>query len=244
MENGEGEARSASGLVSTSTSVTVDREKSRLRRMKRSVLTSARLIQDDISKGGFRHRCAMLTTTYAPGNEWKPKHITELIARIRQYLKRLGHSLPYVRVMELTKAGVPHFHILIWLPRGVTLPKPDKRGWWPHGLTRIEWARNPVGYIVKYASKGTGGHQIPKGARLQSSGGLSKASRAERSWWLAPGFVREYWSIEDLPCRAPGGGWRSRVTGEWIPSPWVIVAHAPGWSWVKLERRDALVVAQ
>lgn len=243
MANIEEEARSA-GLVSIPTSVTVEREKSRLRRMKRSVLTSARLIQEQTVKGGSRYYCAMLTTTYAPESEWRKRHITELIVRIRQYLKRRGYPLLYVWTMELTKVGVPHFHILIWLPRGVTLPKPDKRGWWPHGSTRIEWARNPVGYIVKYASKGTKGHEIPKGARLQSSGGLTKESRAERSWWLAPQYVRERWSIDDLPCRAPGGGWMSRVTGDWIPSPWVIVDRAPDWSWVKLGRRDALVVAQ
>jgi len=35
------------------------------------------------------------------------------------------------------------------------LPKPDKQGWWPHGMPKIESCRKQsVGYLIKYATKG------------------------------------------------------------------------------------------
>ncbi len=203
--------------------------------MRRSVITSARLMQEDVQRGGFRWKTAMLTLTYRPEAQWDPRHVTQCIKAIREYLRRRGHPFRYVWVLENTKAGRPHYHLLIWLPRGLTLPKPDKRGWWPHGWTRIEWARSPVGYLAKYASKGDSGHGFPKGARLCGSGGLSLRARLERAWWMAPQWVKEHFSIEDRPARAPGGGWMSRATGEHLPSPWRLVKVGLGWSWARFE---------
>jgi len=221
---------SASGLVSIETSVTVQRDESRLKRMKRSVITTARLHEEETQDGGFRWRPAMVTLTYRPDVDWRPKHCTYLICRVREWLKRRGYSLRYVWVMELTKAGTPHFHVLVWLPQGLTLPKPDKQGWWPHGFTRIETAKRAVGYLAKYASKGCRGESIPRGARLHGNGGLSTAGRQTRSWWMLPGWLREIWSEEQRPKRAPGGGWLSRLTGEWMPSRWRMISHSADWS--------------
>jgi len=223
------------GLVSTSTSVTLVAKDARLKRMKRGLLTASRLIQEDAQRGGFRYRVAMLTLTYRPETPWNSRHVTHLIRAIREYLRRRGFKFRYAWVLETTKAGKPHYHLLLWLPRGLTLPKPDKRGWWPHGHTRIEWARNALGYLAKYASKGFE-HGLPRGARLYGCGGLSLRSRLEKTWWLAPSWVREQLSIEDRPARAPGGGWISRRTGEWFPSPWRLVARAANWSWCRFER--------
>ncbi|HPE81494.1 MAG TPA: hypothetical protein PKZ35_15985 [Gammaproteobacteria bacterium] len=206
--------------------------------MKRSVITSARLLQEDMTLGGARFRGAFLTLTYRADVEWRQGQVTGCIKAIREYLARRGHAMRYVTVMELHKSGRPHYHLLIWLPRGVTLPKPDKRGWWPHGGTKIEWARNPVGYLAKYASKGTDG-RFPKGARLTTSGGLSLRARFERAWWLAPGWVREHFAVEDRPARAPGGGWVSRISGDWLPSPWRLVDRAVDWSWMQFEKVEA-----
>jgi hypothetical protein len=36
------------------------------------------------------------------------------------------------------------------------------------------------------------------------------------SWWLLPRYVREHFSQGDSVRRAPGGGWISRDTGEWL----------------------------
>jgi hypothetical protein len=216
--------------------------------MKRSALTSARILDEELPKGGFRFRPVFLTPTYRPDVVWAPGHITALLQCIRQWLKRRGHGFHYVWVAEIQEGRAEkyegqnclHYHLLIWLPLGLTLPKPDKQGWWPHGMTKIEWARRPVGYMAKYASKGGKPDLIPKGARLTSSGGLSKEGRAERSWWLCPQYVREKWDMEHRPCRAPGGGWFSRLTGEWMPSAFILAFRAADWSWVKLVPRESL----
>lgn len=192
--------------------------------MKCGTITAARLHEETYKTGGFRSKAAMLTLTYAPQVDWSPLHVSELVRHIRQWCGRRGHAFRYVWVMELTKAGKPHYHLLIWLPKGVSLPKPDKQGWWRHGHTRIEWARKAVGYIAKYASKGIEQAQFPKGARIHATGGLLPDARIERSWWLSPAWVREAWPEPSYrPRPAAGGGWVSRQTGEHRTTPWAVL---------------------
>lgn len=225
----------APGLVYSETSGTPQAEiqinplKNRLKRLKHGVITAARLHDETYRKGGFRSKAAMVTLTYRPDVEWSPLHVSELVRHVRQWCARRGIAFRYVWVMELTKAGRPHYHLLIWLPKGVSLPKPDKQGWWKHGLTRIEWARHAVGYMAKYASKGTEGQGIPKGARLHATGGLLPDARIERSWWLSPSWVRKRWPEPAyMPRPFSGGGWVSRLTGEHEKSPWVVVFRYGG----------------
>jgi hypothetical protein len=115
----------------------------RVKRLRRSVLNATNGLEAQLPHN-LRYKKAMLTLTYADEIEWNPRHITDTIKCIREYLRRKGHEFYYVWVLENTKAGRPHYHILMWLPKGVTLPKPDKRGWWKHGHTKIEWVRNTV----------------------------------------------------------------------------------------------------
>lgn len=235
-------SRSQCGACTEETSlcprqVTVQRHEGRLKRMRRSVELSAELIQTEIMQpyGGSRWYAAMITATYAPGFEWNPKHISKLVKNAKDWCARRDIPFRYVWVLELTKVGRPHYHLLVWLPLGVTLPKPDVRGWWPYGFTKIERARRPVGYLVKYASKGIDGGQLPKGARLSGSGGLSRSSRLERAWWLCPQWVREIFQAREKPQRAVGGGWLSRITGAFEPARWRLVDRAPDWSWLTFE---------
>lgn len=204
----------------------IDRHLSRVKRLKKGTLTAARLIHQRMVSTRQRFKVAMLTLTYRPGVDWEPLHLTQLRKALREYLKRRGITPRFVWVMELTKRGVPHYHILIWLPLGVTLPKPDKRGWWPHGMTRIEWARNAVGYVAKYASKADSTQSFPRGARIHGCGGLDEPERNVRSWWQSPTWVREAWpNPQHNPRPAVGGGWVSRVLGDWLPSPWIVTFH-------------------
>lgn len=194
--------------------------------MKRSVLNAARLLAARPSLQ--RYRVAMLTLTYRPDQEYSPRQIVSCVKKIKQWGLRRGHVLPYVWVMELHASGRPHYHLLFWLPRGLTMPKPDKQGWWPHGLTKIEWARNAVGYIAKYASKGDSRDQFPKGAHIHGCGGLEPQERDDRTWWNMPKWVREVWKIEDRPRPSSGGGYTSRVLGDWLPSPWQVLGFHRG----------------
>lgn len=228
--NDERKSREAAGLVHSSTSgptglascFQVDPVASRMRRMKAATITSARLIQEHMQKGSYRFKVAMVTLTYAMDDAWSQRHISAFLQSCRKFLRRRGHPLRYTWVAELTKRGRVHYHVLIWLPKGMTLPKPDKRGWWPYGMTKIEWARNAVGYIAKYASKGVDIAKFPKGLRLYGSGGLDQKSKMERRWWLLPVWIREKFKPVDDVIRAVGGGFVVRRSGEWLPSPFVV----------------------
>lgn len=218
----------AAGLVYSQTSGTssakpirIDREASRLKRLRCSVLTAARLHVQEKT----RWKVAMLTLTYRPDVNWGAGQISALVRHIRQYLARKGIEMRHVWVMEFMKNGKEHYHMLLWLPLGVTLPKPDKRGWWPWGWTKIEWARNAVGYIAKYASKGDSLAQPAKGARMHGNGGLTGVALIEQRWWKLPGWLRDRVTPSDGVRRAPagsGGGFVNPDTGEVYRSPWVV----------------------
>jgi hypothetical protein len=217
--------RPSEGFMVPSRVITAkDQRDKRLRKMKQNVITSARLHEEEARQGSVRGRWAMLTLTYRDDERWVADQVGQLLNRIRDYAARSGFRARYTWVLELTKRGRPHYHVLVWLPKGRTLPKPDKQGWWQFGLTRIEWARNAVGYIAKYASKGDDYdlQTLPKGARLSGNGGLSKQSRIELRWWKLPKWVRDAWATVCDVAREKGG-YRNRSDGDFLASRYRIV---------------------
>ena len=210
----------------------VVREEARARRCKRSIITRARCMVESVRRGGFRVYTALLTLTYRDVDGWAPRHVSDALEAMRTWMKGRGHALRYVWVAELQERGAVHYHVLIWLPRGVRLPKPDNRGWWSHGSSRIEGARNSVGYLAKYASKCLTVEKFPRGLRLSGFGGLDEQARQEATWWMLPSYVRERFTVADLVRRAPGGGFVASSTGEWIGSTWGLWDKARDWSWI------------
>jgi hypothetical protein len=190
--------------------------------MRSGVLTSARLMVEELQRGGSRYRAAFLGVTYRPGVVASPLHITGLQKNMREWLARRGHVLRDVWVAELQERGAVHYHLMVFLPRGLTLPKPDKQGWWPHGSTRIEWAKKPVGYLAKYASKGGDLHDLPAGTRLWGYAGLRGTARDELRWWLAPSWLRELVECGDV-LRRVGRWWENRTLGIRYRSPYEIL---------------------
>ena len=225
----------AFGLVPSPTSdrnpceLRIDRFESRYRRLRKNVLTSARLLRDQLLVGGFRYFLAMVTLTYAPGVEWSKDHIPAMQKRIRAWLRYRGYRYAFVWVCELQERGAPHYHLLIWVPYGLRLPKFDQFGWWPHGATRIEQVEKPIGYLIKYLSKGQDSiHRFAKGQRTHGSGGLGPKEKIERRWWLSPGWVKKRWPNHADDLRpAERGGWVNRSTGEWMASPWRFIGWSP-----------------
>lgn len=228
------------GLVPSSTSdtrrvsFTLDTNRIRAMRLKKSIITGARLHDAEATKGSTRGAWYMLTTTYAKGSDRSPRDVSEFLKRIRGFFHRATRiryrgnrpRFRYLWVGELTRAGVPHYHVLIWIPRGIFIPKADKRGWWPHGMTQIQKARNAVGYLAKYASKWTGdmADAFPKGFRTHGVGGLNDESKRELRWWKAPTDAREALGpLADI--RKALGGYVDKLTGEYWPSPWRIFFH-------------------
>lgn len=212
------------GLVYSKTSgvsgsgIEVDVQASRLKRLRCSVLTAARL--HIAQRQGWR--CCMATLTYAPEHDWQPYQITHYCKSVREYLKRLGYESPSVWVQEFTKKGRPHYHVLHWLPLGVELLKPDDAGWWTWGFSRIEWVRNAVGYIAKYASKGSSLHRPAKGARMYGILGLTGSALQEARWWRMPKWVRDCVPMAELFQRVRGGV-VALESGEFYACPWQVV---------------------
>lgn len=196
----------------------VDKRKSRVSRLRRAVGFSARAIGAALDRPGFRGRyVAMLTLTYANGDDWQPLHVAALLKNVREFMRKAGHSMHYVWVAELQKRGALHYHIGLWLPQGFTIPKPDECGWWPHGWTNITEARRAVPYLLKYMSKAMDCEGFPKGARVYGVGGVETALRRARRWLGYPAFIKARADISDDWRRAPGGGW-SDPDGVVVPS--------------------------
>jgi hypothetical protein len=209
----------------------IDAEARRLSQLRMNVGFAARAHCIEPNKGG--DDCLMVTLTYAGTNDaWNPKHISRFVDHVRAWMKRNGYgALRYVWVAELQQRGVIHYHVAVWVPRGVKLPKPDEQGWWPHGMTRIEVARAAVPYLLKYLSKDTSKTfgRFPRGARIYGIGGNEHSARRARRWLRLPAFVQGNSSIFDDWRRVKGGGWAA-PSGERFASEfartWVGHAYA------------------
>ncbi|MFZ6846474.1 rolling circle replication-associated protein [Undibacterium sp. RuTC16W] len=194
-------------------------QRGRLRKMRRTIAADAKL--HIRQRPGWR--CAMLTLTYAPERQWESGHLPKILSAIRKYLKRKGAELRYLWVLEQTKQGCPHYHVLVWLPPSLEFPMPDLRGWWPWGMTHSTWATYSVSYITKYASKCNPRYPLPKGARLYGSGGLSGAAKIESNWSKLPPWARGLVSRSEEYYKPKGGGITLKVTGEILLAPFKAV---------------------
>lgn len=222
----------STGLVLSATSrgrsnaPLVDPLQRRLSRLKRVVTTAARLHQEEC---GNSHRCVMVTLTYREEVDWKPYQITEFIDGLRTWFRSHDRPARYVWVLEKTKRGRPHYHVLVWVPRSLVLPKADKAGWWVYGMSRTEVAFRAVGYIAKYASKAHGESFKVKGCRLYGVGGLtSRRARNTLHYWRISRWLRDRIVEGDRVERVRFVGWLHKQTGEIFNSPWRIVLGSGG----------------
>lgn len=244
----EREARSASGLVSVSTTcksglavvdwaentITIDRYASRCTRLRKSLGVAAKSLHN---AGPLTQRIWMQTLTYAGTNaNWRPEHISRYLDALRKwhYAVTGSKTVRYAWVAELQQRGVIHYHVVIWLAGNLTPPKADMawktrdaRGvlhWhppmWPHGMTNRLKATSPVAYVMKYASKIESKNvgSFPHGARIHGCGGLDDTGRACRRWVLWPAYVQGNASVQDKFKPAPGGGYLNAETGELLLS--------------------------
>jgi hypothetical protein len=195
-----------------------DAQKRRLTKLRNVLIGAVRGIESNMQENGIRYRCAFGTSTYARDDEWKPNHIRELMRHYRQWCKRRGFTFQCVWVAELTKKGRVHYHWIMFVPPGITPPMPDKQGWWKHGSTNVKWARKPVGYLLKYASKAKfiDGHQFPKGCRLFAAAG----NTGKLGWFRCPGWMKKFGRPYD-DIRAKNGFWNNHTSGIGYRSPWM-----------------------
>lgn len=204
----------------------------RANRLRRTILTSARLMVD--CWRGSRPQWWMVTLTYAPDVQPAPRQVSATMKSFRDWCKARRIPCRYLWVLEPTKAGRPHYHVLVQIPQRSTLPQFDRKGWWRHGFTRTERAVRAVGYVAKYASKAAG--RVVGGASLRTYGvcGLLAHDRAVLSFWRAPRWVRAAFKFCDAfgslpetevhqPLRRVRGGWCWQQTGEVVTSPWLAI---------------------
>lgn len=249
------------GLVSISTSDTpkasnegfpvfvVDAGEARVKRLRRRVCKAAELHELAMTQvDGYAP--AMVTTTYANGDDWNPRHISQALKSCRQWLARRKHPMRYVWCAELQERGAIHYHIIVWFPvkkwgqgfRCVedTPPLWDIQGWWKHGSTQSAWAHKAVGYIAKYASKATAAQKLPSGARGHGSGGFTAKERMQMAHHSRPTWVRTLSYIGQRIQRAKGGGIVQHFAcglKRRIASPFVLLMRGAGR--VVVARRDA-----
>ncbi|MDY6948550.1 MAG: hypothetical protein SXG53_22845 [Pseudomonadota bacterium] len=196
----------------------------RVRRMRRTVVASADSARTASERHGHRVAPIFITLTYRDDAQWDGKQISAFMQRVRFWLKRRGIALRYQWVIELTQRGRPHYHVLVWVPAKCRLPKPDQAGWWTFGISRIEAARRPVGYLVKYASKGSfddGDFAIPRGARLFGCGNAAEERHAVKRSRL-PVWVAKLTEESQLPRRVPHIGFVCDQTGEIFRTPFTM----------------------
>jgi len=177
--------------------------------------------------GWYGARAWFVTLTYLPGVELSADLIRDAIHRCRKWRARQhGGKLRYVWVAELQKRGAVHYHLIVYLPKRLSMPKWDKQGWWPHGMTNTQVSRSGVGYLMKYVSKFSPFHAFPKWMRLYGIGGLNEQARAIRSWRNLPTWARDQFGVGELTRRACG--LVVRATGEILESPWAVLRGAGG----------------
>lgn len=202
----------------------------RISRLKRSVWASGHL--HGLAENGFRpSKCWFVTLTYAKAHAWSPAHLSAAILGYRNWCRSAGVPCRYTWVAEIqpkrlesTGDAVVHYHLLAWLPVGVSMPHWDKmtrkRGgfrdaFWPHGMTNTEKAFSGVGYLMKYLSKLGELTIFPKGLRLYGIGGLTNEGRSVRRWYNLPEWVKLSGGVGDV--MKVGKSFVLRETGEVLP---------------------------
>lgn len=207
----------------------IDPRKARVHRLRSSIREACTLHEQEADYaarqlGRQAYRKTFITLTYRDGGDWQRRHISDFLKNLRQWLAVRDSRLMYAWVAELQQRGALHYHVIVWVPRRLRLPQPDRSGWWPHGMSNIETARNPVGYMVKYATKTRPEDlkRLKKGVRLHGNGGHTPERRVALREALAPWWLRKAWEAREVAAqiahyeaqderqRNPGGVWRFR----------------------------------
>ena len=221
--------RAASGRV-----IVLDVRQARLRRMRRRVRTWARYAR------GLRRRYWPIGVdlTYAPGRDWEPNDVRTFV----RYFRR--QAVAHCWVAELQQRGAVHFHVILVVPRGHRIPKPDLAGLWVKGSTRVKllkW-RKVGGYLADYVRKIEQKEgPFPRGLRLFGVAFQKEAWTVlgeEASLWFRASAL-PFWLatlvewLQEIPSRRGAGGWWwFRKAGVWVRSPWRIYVQAGGWTYL------------
>ena len=208
----------------------------RIKRMRKGLWAAAS--QLSLPRPGFRPDVPwFITLTFAEADAWEPKFLSRATDRYHRWCDTNGVECRYAWVAEIqgkraerTGDHVVHYHLLVWLPHGVQMPKWDvpcgrRKAFWPHGMTNTQIAKAGVGYLMKYVSKMGEFSDFPKGLRLSGKGGLNGASRSVCAWINLPEWVKRSFGVGDVIRKS--GRLMVQATGEILKSPY-LVSLVPG----------------
>jgi DNA-binding transcriptional MocR family regulator len=197
--------------------------------MRSGLRTAAPLAHASAFRPGYRPPVAwMLTLTYAQADAYQPRHLSDCLKRLRRWAaarsaRLIGYWVAEMQDKRFRLRGerAIHYHVIVWLPDGLTPPRLDAEGIWPHGMTRRDRVvKSADGYLMKYASKGSES-PLPKGARIFGSFGLG-TFRHQYTHARRPAWLREITAVGERLHRLTGGGWLSEDSGEVMRSPWLV----------------------
>lgn len=141
---------------------------------------------------GRKERAIFGTLTYRPGVDWEPYHISSYVDDLYQWAKRHEVTLHMVWVAEMQERGAVHYHYALWVPRHLTVPMPDKQGWWTHGLTNVQYVKKSIyKYLSKYMTKPDDAAR-PKGLRSYGFVGLDEKNKNFLRVWSCPEWLKRY----------------------------------------------------
>lgn len=198
----------------------------RVKRLKRNVYLAGKL-HSLPTKGKRPDQPWLITTTYDTrgtlghgAHNWAPHDLSKATDRYRRWCLGHGYTPKYTWVCELQKTGIPHYHMVIWLPQGVNMPRWDRSNgrrapFWPHGMTNTEKLKTNVGYLMKYLSKMGELHSFPKGLRLNGNGGLDAQARTIRAWHNLPEWTKRTYGVGEA--KRAKRGIVDQSTGEILP---------------------------
>lgn len=166
----------------------VDQFKVRLAKMRKRIFAWASVVETYKEVRGAR--TIMVTLTYKNKDDYQAGHIGSYLAKLKGILdKRL---IAWAWVAELQKRGAMHYHLLLVVPEGTLIEKPDESGQWQWGMSKVEIARTPY-YLAKYSGKGEQKDlsKFPRGARLYGISVRGLPDELKRFYRLLSGLAFE-----------------------------------------------------
>lgn len=201
------------------------RSENRIASLRKTIYNFGMGVEHDLSSKGYVPWLCSLT--YRDLNGWSPNDIKYFLNRVRSHLYRRNLPFVYCWVAELQKRGALHYHVMIWLPKGLKLPKFARFGWWNHGFTDQKIARKSVGYLMKYISKTDTKHSFPRGVRIYGYGGASVTTKRRIRFFRCSSSVRSLiissgLTYADVDMRRTSGGRVDLLSGWFFESTWKV----------------------
>lgn len=210
-----GKHSTASGLVKKIETSPL-KHKKRVQRLKRKM--SAFVKEHRRMSKIYGLYAVAITLTYPVGSVPSGKHVSSFIDKLRAKLKRMSKPLLYVWTLECATAY--HYHLMIWLPRGMRLDPKLLTRWWPHGHSDAEMCRFVFRW-AKYIAKPETKQGVAQGLRLFGAGGLDQEGQDAVRFAGLPRWLQGVLPVLSRPKRIPKVGWVDMLTGELFICPYV-----------------------